>query len=260
MASLAGVVFPAGENLRVASALRYYPSAFQPTYSAAIRALTKCTNEYGCSTSAEFSSGQWIDINGSEGFGSNSRRLQGVFCADGAYFPVSKSDDGRKSVQLKSLAEIKVMITGALALKFRLAERFRTWDLPFRTDARMDLFYYSSVLDMNFRANLVKCNKTSFLTYAEGTVKSKSLKLSLRSGLFFADNWDDRIYAYERDLPGSFNVPAFYGRGYWISLNANWRFAKWGRAYINASLTEYPFMEKKKPGKAELKLMLRFQI
>ena len=260
VASLAGVVFPAGENLRVASALRYYPSAFQPTYSAAIRALTKCTNEYGCSTSAEFSSGQWIDINGSEGFGSNSRRLQGGFCADGAYFPVSKSDDGRKSVQLKSLAEIKVMITGALALKFRLAERFRTWDLPFRTDARMDLFYYSSVLDMNFRANLVKCNKTSFLTYAEGTVKSKSLKLSLRSGLFFADNWDDRIYAYERDLPGSFNVPAFYGRGYWISLNGNWRFAKWGRAYINASLTEYPFMEKKKLGKAELKLMLRFQI
>ena len=42
----------------------------------------------------------------------------------------------------------------------------------------------------------------------------------LRGTLFFIDEWDDRIYAYERDAPGSFNVPAYYGRGYSLSLVA----------------------------------------
>ena len=259
-ASLTGIVFPVGENMRLASMLRYYPSAFQPTYSAASRALTKCSNEYGGSISAEFSGGKWVDIREAEGFGANTRRLQGTLSVDGAYFPISKSDDGRKSLQLKSLAEIRMMITNAVALKCRLTERIRTWDMPLRTDVRMDVFYYSSVLDLAARANLVKCKKTSFLTYTEGTLKSKPVTFSLRSGLFFVDEWEDRIYAYERDLPGSFNVPAFYGRGCWISLSGNWKFARWGRVYVKGSLIQYPFMEKKKPGRAELKLMLKLKI
>jgi hypothetical protein len=110
------------------------------------------------------------------------------------------------------------------------------------------------------RTNLENCVSTSFLLYAEGTVKRRSVKFSLRSGVFLADSWDDRIYVYERDLPGSFNVPAFYGRGYWLSLTGNWKFSRWGKVYLRGSLTRYPLMEKKKPGKAELKLMLEIRI
>ncbi len=259
-ATLAGVVFPSGEYLRMASMLRYYSSSYQPTYSAAARALTECSNEYGASFSGEFSGGQWVNINGADGFGSSSRRFQGSVCMDGAYFPVSKSEDVQKSVQLKALAEIKIQTTEAIALKLRLSERVRTWGNPFRTDIRTDVFYYSRLLDAVLRANIVKCIGTSFLSYAECTVKLRSFKMNLRSGVFFADNWDDRIYAYERDIPGTFNVPAFYGRGYWIALTGNWKFAKWGRVHLRGALTEYPFMEKKKPGKAELKLMLEIRI
>ena len=39
----------------------------------------------------------------------------------------------------------------------------------------------------------------------------------LRATFFRVDNWDDRIYCYERDLPGSFSVPALYGRGHSVS-------------------------------------------
>lgn len=35
----------------------------------------------------------------------------------------------------------------------------------------------------------------------------------IRGTIFNAPNWADRIYCYERDLPGSFSVPAFYGSG-----------------------------------------------
>jgi hypothetical protein len=259
-ASLVGIVFPAGENVRLASMLRFYPSDFHPTYSAAARALTKCTNEYGASMSSEFSAGKWIRINGQDGFGSSSRRIQGMLCIDGVYLPVSKSDDLSSSIQLKSLAEIKLIINESLALKWRLAERVRTWGKPFHTDLRMDIFYYSRLSDLTLRANVVNCAETSFLLYTDATIKQNSMKFSFRCGVFIADNWDDRIYVYERDIPGAFNVPALYGRGFWVSLTGNWKFARWGRVYIRGSMTEYPFMEKKKPGKAELKLMFRFQI
>ena len=259
-ASLAGTVFPLSEKVRIASMLRYYPSSYNPAYSAASRALTKCANECGASVSAEFLCGRWVDINGIDGFGSGVRRINGAFCCDAAYFPVSKSSDGVRSIQVKSLAEFKVMISPEVAVKLRVSERFRTWDIPFRTDVRMDMFYYSRYFDGTFRVNVLKCVDFAFLTYAEGIFKTQYAKMSLRAGIFCVDDWNDRIYAYERDVPGSFNIPAFYGRGYWASLTASFRIARWGRIYARASLTEYPLGGQKKPGKAELNLMLKIKI
>ncbi len=260
VAALAGVVFPVVEDVSMAAMLRYYPTSFNPSYSAAFRSLTECSNEYGTSISAEFTSGTWLKKNGVEGFGASVRRFDGAFCADAAYFPEPKSDDGAESFQIKSLLEMKIMLSTSVAMSLRINERFRTWGKPFRTDARLDLFIYSRYFDGSFRINALKCESVSLLAYTEGCFKTAAIKAYLRSGVFFVDSWDDRIYAYERDVPGSFNVPAFYGRGVWASLTGNWRFARWGRLYARASITEYLFDEKKKPGKAELKLMLKIEI
>ena len=259
-ASLAGIVFPVEENLKFGTLLRYYPADFNSTYSAAIRSLTNCSNEYGASLSSEFSGGSWIRINGHDGFASNHRRFSGSASLDAAHFPLAKNSRNPGALQIKSLADMRIMLSGSLELNFRLSERYRTWGNKFRTDARLDISYYSRLFDLSFRANAVKCNDVSFLFYAEGTFHRASLKLHFRTGVFHVDRWDDRIYAYERDIPGSFNVPAYYGRGYWISFTGNWKFARWGRAYLRGSMTQYPFMQTKKPGKAELKLMLKFQI
>lgn len=48
----------------------------------------------------------------------------------------------------------------------------------------------------------------------------------LRGTLFRADNWDGRIYCYERDLPASFSAPAFYGRGWALSLVSSLKFSR----------------------------------
>ena len=259
-ATLIGTVFPSGENSSMAAMLRCYPPSYNPIYSAAARALTKCSNEYGCSVSSEFAGGKWVNINGTDGFGASVRRYDAALCADAAYFPVTKSADVPLSVQAKCLIEIKYMISESMAFKLRLSERYRTWGDAFRTDIRIDLLYYSRYFDGIFRANALKCDDIGSLFYAEGTFKFKVFRFSLRSGVFFVDNWDDRIYVYERDVPGSYNVPAFYGRGYWVAFSGNFRFARWGRVYLRGAITQYPFMKQFKPGKAELKLMLKFQI
>ena len=71
----------------------------------------------------------------------------------------------------------------------------------------------------------------------------------------------DRIYVYERDAPGSFNVPAMYGRGWFASAVASAHVTGWLRLYARASYTGYHFMEpeKGKPGKAELKFQMVFR-
>ena len=144
-------------------------------------------------------------------------------------------------------------------LKVRVTERLRTWGLPLRTDARADVAYSGNDWTASMRLNVLNCDKTGVLSYAEAGHKGENLAAYLRQGIFFIDDWDDRIYVYERDAPGSFNVPAMYGRGLWTSLMASARINSSLRLYSRASYVCYPFMEKKKPGKAELKLQLQWR-
>ena len=258
-ASVAGAVFPVGEDLRLASMLRLYPPEYNPSYSGAARSLTKCSNEYSMSLSGEFACGEWMKVNGTEGFGSSMRRMSGFISLDGAYLPVAK-DDSMKSHQLKALAEVKMYLSPSLSLKVRFSERYRSWDTPFRTDMRLDLSYFTKIHTLNFRLNALKCNGYGLLSYIEYGLKIRSFYAYIRQGVFRVDDWDDRIYAYERDAPGSFNVPAFYGRGLWTAATGCWKFARWGRAYFRAAFTTYPFMKEKKSGKAELKMQLKIDI
>lgn len=106
------------------------------------------------------------------------------------------------------------------------------------------------------RFNMLNAKETGYLGYAEGGLNISSLRFYLRAGAFCIDNWDDRIYVYERDAPGNFTVPALYGRGIWTSIYLAYRPVSWFRLYMRASYTDYPFMdqEKRKPGRAELKI------
>ncbi len=260
-AALAGVVSPLGDDVRLAAMLRYYPTSFTPSRSAAARSTTKCSNEYAASVAADFSAGRRVDLNGAEGFGSSVRRHSGKISADFAYFPEVKSKTAvMKSVQLKAHTEWTFMISGSFRTTLKFSERIRTWGEPFRTDVRGDFSYMSKYFVANLRINALRSNETGLLAYAEGGYTGRKLNFYARAGIFRIDKWDDRIYVYERDAPGAFNVPAYYGRGLWAALNMNWRFAGWGRIYVRAAMTSYPFMAQKKPGRAELKIHFVFRL
>jgi hypothetical protein len=244
-AFLAGTRFPVGEDVVMGAHLRYYPAAYNPVRSAAPRSVSKCSNEYGLSLACDYLP--------------NLKRMTGSLSLDTAFLPESKEPD-RFSVHLKLLADTEIKVSDSLVAKLRFSERYRTWGQKFKTDFRADLTWSSGCFSVTGRVNLVKYADTSFLAYLEGGYKRENLSIYLRQLFFIADNWDDRIYAYERDAPGNFTVPAFYGRGMNTALNVSWRFSRWGKLYAKATMTSYPFMpsEKKKPGKAELKLQLVF--
>ncbi len=242
-AALAGIRFPAGEDISMASHVRFYPASFNPVRSAAPRSVSKCSNEYGVSLCCDYAPG--------------SGRFAGSLSLDSAYLPVSKTDQC-ESFHVKVNAESEITFSESFRLKLRLSERFRTWGHRFRTDVKADLVWASSRFSITGRMNMLKCVDTGFLGYVEGGYKAGGFSVYLRQLFFFIDNWDDRIYAYERDAPGNFSVPSFYGRGMNTVLTASWKFSRWGRLYVKGTMTTYPFMQKKKPGKAGLKLQSVF--
>lgn len=226
---VAGTDFPVTEDLRMASLLRCNQGTL-----------------YGLAISGAY------DISSHKG----------TFSVDSEYYPVPKSDDETHSLQLKFQLNWQWAIMEGLILKTRLSERLRTWGLISRTDLRTDLSYSKGPFLLTARINLLKCRDLAFVSYVEGGARVYSFSAHLRQGFFIVDNWDDRIYVYERDAPGSFNVPAMYGRGLWTSLMLSWSIVPAVRFYLRASCTSYPFMsyEKKKPGRAELKLQFVFRL
>lgn len=261
-AALAGTSFQAGEDMRLAAMLRYYPAHYSAERSGAVRSTSRCTNEYSASFCGEFSCGGSVRLRGQEGFGTTVSRHSGDFSFDLAFFPEPKAASQLHSLQVKSVCRWQTMLTDALRLGFRLSGCLRSWGHAWRTDFRTDLAWCSRCWNASMRLNALKCAGWGFLGYMEGGYKAPDIGIYFRQGLFLIDSWDDRIYVYERDAPGCFNVPAFYGRGVWTSFVASWRFARWGKLYARASCTAWPFMSgtKKKPGRAELKIQCVFSI
>ena len=240
LSALSGLVFPVGDVMRLGTILRFYPQGYSSSYSGAVRSGSGCENEYAVTVAGQYMS--------------QTRRNNGVLSFDAAYFPLSKDKSGLESVQLKGNLSWESKINDAIVVKARLSERIRTWGLRFRTDFRTEVKWTAGRFYLGARANILHCTDLALLGYMDLGYAHKGFNNCFRAGLFKVDDWDDRIYVYERDAPGNFNVPAFYGRGTWFSYTASWKFARWGRLYFRASMTSYPFMAEKKPGRAELKL------
>lgn len=260
VAALAGTRFPIGEHLTMAVSARYYPAGYSALRSGAVRSGTKCTNEYGLSASGAFAAGEYVPIAGKTGFGSSVVRHRGVFGIDASHAPAPRFGTDGPSSQMKVRLDYDCRVSPHLELSFRISERIRTWGERCKTDLRADVKYASGIFSLVSRLSAVRCRGTGLLAYLEGGCRKGVLTLYLRGGLFRVDNWDDRIYVYERDAPGNFNVPAYYGRGFWTAMTAGVKCSRSCRAYLRASYLDYPWQtpgtEEKKPGKAELKLQV----
>ncbi len=261
-AVLAGTVFRPGEDVRLSAMARYYSAGYSAARSGAACSASSCTNECGVTFAGEFSAGKWVTMRGQQGFGASGRKHWGTFSADAALFPSGKLKGSHNNVQVQARVQTEHLAADWLKFSLRTVFRYRDWGEPFKCDLRTDVSVISGRWAASVRMNAVVCTGLGLLGYAEGGYRASRVSVFLRQGFFGIDNWNDRIYVYERDAPGSFLVPAFYGRGLWASAVCSWNCMKWLKVYARASCTAYPFMaaEKRKPGKAELRLQCMFRI
>ncbi len=145
--------------------------------------------------------------------------------ADASLLPIPETAPGRFQLRIYSNGDIQFNPIWALSLRF--TERYRNYEAP-RSDLRADLKFTCGNWMAVYRNEGVHCEHYSWLTYLEGGWKGESLAAYLRLSAFIIDKWNDRIYTYERDAPGNFNVPAYYGRGF-----AVWAYASWKRRFFS---------------------------
>ena len=259
-AVLAGSRFSLSDAFQMAVLARYYPADYSSDYSGAVRSGSKCSNEYGFSASMSHSAGKWVGINGKTGFGSSEKRFSGSVSLDASYSPEPKFGVDTSSLQIKLTAAENMRVSPCFSLAFRFSERYRSYGRPFRTDVRTDFRFSYSKWNWNLRLNMLHCESLAGLSYLETGYVSDRLSVWLRTGFFRVDDWDDRIYAYERDAPGNFNSPAYYGRGYWLALTSGWRAARGLRLYFRGLFQNWPWLRpgetERKPPKAEFRIQL----
>ncbi len=246
-----GTVVPLGGEWRLSSAVHGYSADFSPDYAGGMRGWTKTSDEYGVAVGVE--------------------RAGAFLTTD-----LSVRESDRSQRQIRILFKLPLQLTGTSVLSVRVTERFRPYEeiLKYRTGARCDLDWSSSGLSARYgpsdkpawklrgRVEGLLCRSPAGLAYLEGGRKTDMLSAYLRGTIFIVDNWDDRIYSYERDAPGSFTVPAYYGSGWSLSAVAGCKFVIDKRAYkvlklyFRASTLAYSFMKVPKPSVSEAKIQV----
>ncbi len=145
--------------------------------------------------------------------------------------------------------------------EMRLQGRLRPSDeAPLRVDARAELGVEREPWLLAGRFDAVWCRAFAWNWYAEGGWRREKVALYVRGGLFKVDDWDDRIYVYERDAPGAFTVPARYGRGWDVSLYGAWQFSRHHSLWLRLETIQYPWNQKTKEGRTEIRLQYRYRL
>jgi hypothetical protein len=83
--------------------------------------------------------------------------------------------------------------------------------------------------------------KRGYLVYQDINFKPPKypVSLSFRYALFDCDSYDERLYAYENDVPYSYSVPAYDGSGVRTYLLVNWSPFRFLELWIKYSQTWY---------------------
>jgi len=236
-----GTDFKAGECIRLGAIARYYSKDYGKLLQtngmssgtllvAAARAGTYCSDERGLALAADISAGRWMSLSET----SSVRRHIANISADLASLK-------NHHLQLKANAVYKFVPGGGWQLSSKLKLRLRNYELMQKYEFWENVSWTDGVWSASALAGLGHTVGLACAACLDGSVslpygEGRKIGLFLRVGAFHVDKWDDRLYIYERDIPGTFNVPALYGRGLWSSLLVNWKFARSFRLYLHCSI------------------------
>ena len=229
LAGLAGTLFPLGEHGKAALQLRAIPSAY----------AGKKNGEYGAAAGISYLS--------------DSRAFKASLTIDAALLPKPATDTGRK--QAKSTGLLSWTVTENWLLESRLVYRWRNYESN-RADIRADATWNRDVWAVKGRLNGVHDGGFGFLGYLEGGWKPPGGFAWIRLTAHATPGWQSRIYVYERDAPGNFTAPAYYGTGFSAMAYVGWK-KRFRRLSLKLYLRGSYRWQKEKPGVTGLKLQLQ---
>ena len=173
---------------------------------------------------------------------------------------------GLESVTALSSRQFRIMArysrplqlrNSSLTPSVRLAARNNgAWRLEGRGELQLDAGGWM----LRSRLDAVCCQGLSWLVNAEAARTREPLRVWLRWTLFKVEDWSGRIYVYERDVPGCFNVRAYYGKGWALSAYGAWKLSRRHAVYLRASYIAYPWNTTEKPTRTEVRLQYQLSL
>lgn len=236
-AVVAGVSAPVMDELRMAASLRYYHPNFPSERSGAARSGTRCANEAGVALGLQY--------------GSLS------FTFDACMHPESREKTKRYTGQIKSSVSYSHTFWEQLQVRGRANLRLRNYDEKQKYDLRVDGTWKRSVFRLVGGLSLCHSEQWGILGYCEQGLVFPWGSFYLKECLFSAERWSDRLYLYEREAPGAFSVPAYYGKGWSASFYAMGRIARAWKLYVKGDCRFLTYKQEKKASYG-IKLQLSF--
>lgn len=191
------------------------------TYKAQIAALTGLyfSPEYGEKYALQF---RYYDA--------NYKQYSGLALGMERSWIIATTDIGYRTdkhiFQIKPLLVLKNQYAN-----IRWTMRYRNTE-KLRNDLRLDLTYSIGSMTAILRLNALYCNSLALLTYLQIGHKTEKYGLWARVTAYDIKSWEDRIYVYQQEAPGGFNVPAFYGRGFSSYIYGTWDISKAHTLYL----------------------------
>lgn len=243
-AGIAGAVCPLSSSMEVSLLYRYYSPRYIATHAGAY-CRSNVNNEHGASAAVRWSPRRDIAVSSSLEY---------------TYFPGARFGVREPSSSIKGYVDCEWAVSESHTLYAKVSG---TYDSGRGTRLLRLRLGYSCGREAGFTAAARlegSCAGEALggLLYQEGGYRSPSGKwrLSVRATLFWAEDWDARIYCYESDMPGTFSVPAYYGKGTGLYAVLTYRPAVWLNVNFKCSVTKY-FGN---PGKDELGLRLQVSL
>ena len=240
-AAAGGFVAKLSDRWKAALSGRYFPDGYSLEYCSPVRAYSGSGGETGVAAGLFF----------------RDMELTSDWAASGS--------SGRN--QLKVAFKCPVRLAPSWSMLLRVRERWRSYGVRSRTDVRADLKLASEKWPFSACGMAAVSREASWLAYVEQGCSVRRWTAYLRGTLFAADSWDSRLYCYERDVPGGFNVLAFYGRGYSISMYVKAGFHLGDahrrsrlKLYFRAGYSDVPWHcnGHKRPARADAKLQMTY--
>ena len=215
-ATLNGAAIYPLSRLEISLAQRYYQPAYQSNYGGGFAENSRVENEQGIYLSTRFTP---------------FKRLILSAYADAYRFPwaLYASPTPSSGQELCLQANMKMTKQTDLTLKYKYKEKseeenhkrtlrstlntqIRRWRIQTilegnRTDKGGQSPTYGWILSQTHTGNLPKLH----------------LSFALRYAYFQAENYDNRIYIYEKDLPYTLSFPMHYGKGHRLALSLSWK-------------------------------------
>lgn len=227
VATLNSVSYQLWSNLALLALQRYYPYKYHAPYS----------SSFAEGGSVQDESGLFVGANWEP-----SRRLAIKAYTDVAYFAWPKYQASAPSHGWDNFAQA-TYTAGHWAWIARYRIKMREKDLPATTAqsgeqvtrkalstkteqrGRLALLYGHQRYDLRLQADASLCHfaeKSSFgwMATASGSTLWRWLRLAATASYFHTDDYDSRVYAYERSVRYTFSFPSFFGQGLRLAAQA----------------------------------------